>query len=117
MIGEFAMKCLHVRTAAHVLHLKSRSFSQHMALGDFYEKLSDLTDAYVEAYQGAFGMLEEISGRYTPPSDGLKLVEELCQYIDENLEELSAGEASIENILAEICALCQSTAYKLRFLK
>lgn len=117
MIGEFAMKCLHTRTAAHVLHLKSRSYSQHMALAEFYEALEDLTDEYVEAYQGAFGLIEDFNARYTLPSDGQKLVNELCQYIDENVEELSVGEASLENILAEMCQLCQSTAYKLRFLK
>lgn len=52
MVGEFVMKALHARTNAHVLHLKSRSYARHVALGDFYDVLVDLLDGYVEAYQG-----------------------------------------------------------------
>ena len=37
--------------------------------------------------------------------------------IDNNAEVLSAGESSLKNILDELCALCQQTSYKLRFLK
>lgn len=117
MIGEFIMKAMHTRTNAHVLHLKSRSYAQHVALGGFYEGLIDLIDQYAEAYQGAFGLIDEYPGRYTFVDDPLKLVESFCGYVDENREELSQDEDSLENILDEICALCQQTTYKLRFLK
>ena len=62
MVGEFVMKALHARTNAHVLHLKSRSYARHVALGDFYDALVDLLDGYVEAYQGAFGIIEDYPG-------------------------------------------------------
>lgn len=117
MVGEFVMKALHARTNAHVLHLKSRSYARHIALGEFYDALVELLDSYVEAYQGAFGIIEDYPGRYTYVDDPVKLVEGLCEHIDNNAEALSAGESSLKNILDELCALCQQTSYKLRFLK
>lgn len=116
MIGEFIVRCMHARTSAHILHLKTRSYAQHKALKTFYEDLTDLVDRYAEAYQGSFGLIEDFNGRFTMAENGQKLVEGLCDYIEENSDELSAGEESLENILAEMCELCQSTAYKMRFL-
>lgn len=116
MIGEFIVRCMHARTNAHILHLKSRSYAQHKALQGFYEGLVELIDRYAEAYQGSFGLIEDYSGRYVSAETPQKLIDGLCDYIDENKDELSAGEESLENVLAEMCELCQSTAYKLRFL-
>ena len=117
MIGEFVMKALHARTNAHVLHLKSRSYARHIALGEFYDALVDLLDSYVEAYQGAFGIIEEYPGRYVYVDDPVKLVEGLCEHIDNNAEALSAGEPSLRNIPDELCAVRQQQSYKLRLLK
>ncbi len=117
MIGEFIMRCLHVRTNAHVLHLKTRSYATHVALGEFYDGLVDLVDQYAEAYQGYFGLIENISGAYRPVDDPVKMISGLCEYIDDNREELSADEDMLKNILDELCALCASTTYKLKFLK
>ena len=49
---KFIAESLAVRTAAHLLHLSSRSYAQHNALGDFYEALTDLADKYAEVYMG-----------------------------------------------------------------
>ena len=35
--GELVMRLFHARTTAHVLHLKSRSYAQHVALNEFYD--------------------------------------------------------------------------------
>jgi hypothetical protein len=54
LAAELVMRCFHSRTAAHVLHLKSKSYSEHMALHDFYDEIVDLTDAFAEMYQGEY---------------------------------------------------------------
>lgn len=37
---------------AHVAHINTRSFSEHSALGDFYEKVSDFKDRLIEYLVG-----------------------------------------------------------------
>ena len=51
-VGEYFLTLLHGSTNTHLLHLQSRSFSQHMALGTYYQEVVDLIDSLIEAYQG-----------------------------------------------------------------
>ncbi len=117
MIGEFIMRCLHVRTNAHVLHLKTRSYAAHVALGEFYEGLVDLVDRYAEAYQGYFGLIDGYQGRYTHVDDPERLISALCEYVDENRDALAKDEPMLQAILDDLCELCASATYKLKFLK
>ena len=48
------------RTQAHVFHLTTNSYAQHKALGKYYDAISDLLDAYAEAYMGSYGRLRKI---------------------------------------------------------
>lgn len=50
IVGEFAMCMLNGVTAGHIQHLTTDSYAQHMALGDFYDRLDDLSDKFIEAY-------------------------------------------------------------------
>lgn len=49
IISDYAMCLLHGVTAAHVHHWNTASYAEHQALGEFYGKLSDLADTFVEA--------------------------------------------------------------------
>lgn len=40
------------REVAHREHLRTGSYAQHMALGDFYNGVGDHADTITEAYQG-----------------------------------------------------------------
>ena len=48
MIGRLILTLFHARTAAHVLHLTTKSYAVHVALNEFYEKLIPLTIAIEE---------------------------------------------------------------------
>ena len=118
MVGELIMKLLHARTAAHVLHLRSRSYSAHMALGDFYEEVVDFADSIAEAWQGDYGLIEDFPARYTPYTDPLKLLEDLGTWVEEHRAECGgASDTHIQSIIDEVVALIRRTQYKLRFLK
>lgn len=118
MIGELVLRCFHARTAAHVLHLQTRSYATHVALQGFYDGLIPLVDSLAEAYQGDYGLIEFPATRYTPAQDGLRLVEGLAEWIEEHRAECCDGDDTyLQNIIDEITALCRSAAYKLRFLK
>lgn len=114
--GEFVMRCFHARTSAHVLHLKSRSYAQHVALKEFYEGIIPLVDGLVEAYQGEYGLIENYSAKYTVYDNPLSLLDELVTWTEKNRDDV-CDESYCQNIIDEIVALIRSTQYKLRFLK
>lgn len=117
MIGKLVMELFHARTTAHVLHLKSRSYAQHVALQGFYDGIIPLVDGLAEAYQGEFGLIETYPPKYSPYSDPLLLMDDLRECVDECAKEIDRTESHLHNTLDEIRALIASTAYKLRFLR
>lgn len=117
MTGDFILTLLHAATNAHILHLQSKSYSEHMALGEFYEGLPALVDTLAEAIQGLTGdIIEYPVDYYSPASTGLEELNMLKDYVEENRYSLPSN-TEIQNILDEIAAFIDSTLYKLRFLK
>lgn len=100
------------RTYAHMAHLKTGSYSKHMALNEFYEEIVDLADDLAEASQGQYGKLDipfvNISGSIMDPIGSLQ----------SHLKQLEASmsecdEDYLQNIFQEIQKLYRSTLYKL----
>lgn len=115
--GEFIVRCFHARTNAHILHLKSRSYSQHVALKEFYEEVIPLVDKLAEAYQGQYGIISTYPAKQMPMTDeALILMEDLVTWIEKNRDDI-CDESYCQNIIDEVVALIRSTQYKLRFLK
>lgn len=118
MIGDLVMKLFHARTAAHVMHLQTRSYATHKALSDFYEGIVDLADAIAETWQGDYGLIAEYPPRYTPYTEPVKLMEDLGTWIEGHRRELcDDDDTHLQNIIDEVAALIRQTTYKLKFLK
>lgn len=116
--GEFVQKSLHVRTSAHNMHLKTTSYAKHIALNDFYDELPSLVDAYAEAWQGKYGLIENYPGAFRQYATPEALVEDYITYIEEGRAEMyDKKDTFLANIVDEIVALSYSTLYKLRNLK
>lgn len=116
--GELIMRCFHARTTAHVLHLKTRSYSAHKALNDFYDGIIPLVDAFAEAYQGDYGLIEDYPKRYVYFESALDMLDDLSSWIDANRNDVcDEDDTYLQNIIDEIVALIRSTQYKLKFLK
>lgn len=114
--AEFVQCLLHAITNTHMLHLQSRSYSEHMALGAFYEGLDDLVDAYAEAYQGKYGIIEGYTNEFELADNPIAYLVEKNEYIREARKQLPQ-DSELQNITDEIAALIDSTLYKLMFLK
>lgn len=113
---QFIADSMALRTAAHLAHLSSESYAQHVALGDFYTSLIDLVDQYAEVYMGTEGRIKSFPP-VTPRAGNLisHLTAYLATIAGEQAED--GKNRALGNILDEIQALTAQTIYKLRVLK
>lgn len=120
MFAEFILNLFHCVTRTHILHLQSRSYSEHKALQKFYERLSDLADSLVEAYQGKYGLILDYPDNqpFVLATNALLYVEEISQVVtDARVSDGYPKDSELQNITDEIQALIDATIYKLRYLK
>ena len=118
VMGEFAMCLLNGVTAGHIHHLGTDSYSQHMALGEFYVELDKRADKFMEAYQGRYSKIIFAEKALFLGENGLALVQYVCDQI-ESYRKMPGfpQDSELQNIVDELLDLADSTKYKLRFLK
>ena len=116
--ADFVGMLFLARDVAHSVHLNTRSYAKHMALGAFYDEVIDLADNFAEAYQGKHGLIGPIS--LMSAKKTTNIVEFLRDQVDEietaRYEVCDKAETALQNIIDEIVGLYLSTLYKLRFL-
>ena len=112
----FVSQTLAVRTAAHLAHLTSRSYAQHMALGDFYDALGDQIDKYAEVYMGLNDQVKAWPSKTPPAGAPVSLLSSYLLVVRKEQKEDNDSQALL-NILAELEELTAQTLYKLKFLK
>lgn len=112
--AKFIMTLLNAATVAHILHFQSRSFSQHMALGELYEALPGLVDGVVEAYQGKYGIVTNYPATIEIAKDPVLFVTELSSFILTYRD--FCEDTEIQNMIDNIAGQVDSTMYKLKFL-
>lgn len=106
------------RDTAHSVHLNTRSFAKHKALGSFYENVIDLADTLAEAYQGRHGLIGPISLMSAKKTNNIVefLEDSLKDIEDMRYKVIDRSDTALQNIVDEIVALYLSTLYKLKFL-
>lgn len=116
MVDELIKRVFATRNCAHLQHWKTKSYAEHEALGGFYDEVIDLLDKFVEAYQGANGLVGDVK-LSTGTGEILKCLEDDAVWIAKHREHLATDISALENIVDEITGLYLSTIYKLKFLK
>lgn len=109
------MELFHARTNAHIMHLGTRSFAAHKALGEFYEEIVGKIDSLAEAYQGRYGLINFPEVPFKREADAVIMLKGLRRYIDDN-RMMMVPDSELQNIIDEIVSLIDSTLYKLEFL-
>jgi hypothetical protein len=112
--SKFIGRLFEARDIAHIEHLKVRSYSAHKALNEFYDSLLDLTDSFVESYQGKYGIVN-IEVKSVKPLEFMEYIEEFAKYVESSRDLFK--EDYLKNQIDEIASLVYSTIYKLKFLK
>ena len=112
----FIAQSLAVRTATHLLHLSAGTYAHHIALGEFYEALTDLTDKYAEIYLGGTLSMPSFPALVPPRGTPTGV---LTGYLADVREEMKGDDESqaLMNVLAELEELTLRTLYKLKYLK
>ena len=105
----------HCADLLHIAHLKSKSYAEHVALGDAYDSIRDAADDICELIQGYCGLLDIkiAESSYAEPIAYLKA--ERTEYTSK-LSEYS-GMMDVQNKLQDLLAVFSKTIYKLENLK
>ena len=101
------------RDCIHLIHLNTISYAEHKALGKFYDSWIDLSDTFIETYQGKYG---RITGTINIPAatdmDSVKYLKDLYLFVINDVK-VDANDCDLKNILADMQQLINQTLYLL----
>ena len=112
--AAFIGKMFRLRDTTHLLHLKTKSYAEHIALNDFYDELLDLTDGLAEAMQ-CCGLLDIRIPASVIDHTALDYITTFKEDVKAFRKECMRDD--IINLLDDVATLCSTTVYKLKFLK
>jgi hypothetical protein len=115
-VAQFIAVLFHAGTITHFMHLQTKSYAQHKALGHFYNDVIELADKYAEAYQGCYDVISKYPTDFHMATDPLAYLRKLKAYVEAAAKTLP-DEANLVNTHADILDLIDSTIYKIRDLK
>lgn len=125
LIIELVERVFCSRNYSHFSHWKTKSYAEHIALGDFYNDVIEAIDSFVEKYQAAFGLVnfmkeekDDKGEKEEEAFDGdiLAHLQDDVKWINKNRSQICREVASLENYLDEVVGVYLQTIYKLRFL-
>lgn len=106
-------KLFEARQAAHQAHLKTRSFSAHKALNEFYDGILGVADELAEVVQGEFGLLDLSIGPVSTPEDFGVYLKEMATILKASGQLVPGIQTYHLNIIDEALALSYKTCYLL----
>jgi hypothetical protein len=116
--ADFVGMLFLARDVAHSVHLNTRSYSKHKALGHFYELIVEAADDFAEAYQGRHGLIGPITLM------GAKKTTNIIQFLEDQLKEIEdarydvadRSDMSLQQLIDNIIEIYLRALYRLRFL-
>jgi len=116
--AEFIGLLFLARDVTHSVHLNTRSYSKHIALGIFYDRIIGAADDFAEAYQGRHGLIGPIS------LHSAKKTTNVIEFLEDSLKEIEDArykvcdkdDSSLQQLIDNIVEIYLRTLYKLRFL-
>lgn len=116
---EIVSILFHSRTQAHVFHLGTDSYAQHVALQKYYDGIVALADGLAESWQGKYGKIQfkPVAGieQYTGLEGIVAYFEKVLKIVAEKRKDIK--ESYIQNQIDTVEELIYSTLYLLKELK
>lgn len=123
-VEKFFSKLFESKEMAHVYHLQVKgeqgSHAKHLALGEYYESITDMIDEVIEVYQGQYDLLENyeiIDTSDTKNSEPINYFKTVATFIMENKKCISEKDTHIHSLIDNIVCLMYRTIYKLKYTK
>lgn len=117
-MADFIGRLFLARDVVHSVHLNTRSYAKHKALGKFYENVVGLADDLAESFQGRHGLIGPITLHSAEKTNNVTefLEDSLKKIEDLRYKVCDKEDTAIQNIIDGIVDLYLSTLYKLKFL-
>lgn len=112
MIERLLTQVLADADSAHRQHLISESYSEHVALFEFYASARDKVDGFVESAIGLDLPLPE-----APETPTLEMLETAYVDLVERRDETCQGSTVLQNLYDELLHVYTNTIYTLKRLK
>lgn len=120
-VTKFINRLFESREQAHVYHLQSKEYAQHIALQEYYEGILDFIDTIVEVYQGQYNLIGDysmIEPNDIDKSDVIKYFQDLAEFVKkERFNFFKEEDLHLQAIIDEVISFIYQKLYKLRFLK
>jgi hypothetical protein len=116
--AEFIGLLFLARDVTHSVHLNTRSYSKHVALNIFYDRIVGAADDFAEAYQGRHGLIGPITLHSVKKTNNVIefLEDSLKQIEDARYEVCDKSDSSLQQLIDNIIEVYLRTLYKLKFL-
>jgi hypothetical protein len=116
--AEFIGLLFLARDVTHSVHLNTRSYSKHVALNIFYDRIIGAADDFAEAYQGRHGLIGPIT------LHSAKKTTNVIEFLEDSLKEIEdaryevcdKSDSSLQQLIDNIIEIYLRTLYKLKFL-
>ncbi len=116
--NEFVGLLFLARDVTHSVHLNTRSYSKHVVLNIFYDRIIGAADDFAEAYQGRHGLIGPIT------LHSAKKTNNVIEFLEDSLKQIEAGryeicdkdDTSLQQLIDNVVEIYLRTLYKLRFL-
>jgi DUF1680 family protein len=116
--AEFIGLLFLARDVTHSVHLNTRSYSKHVALNIFYDRIVGAADDFAEAYQGRHGLIGPIT------LHSAKKTTNVIEFLEDSLKEIEdaryevcdKSDSSLQQLIDNIIEVYLRTLYKLKFL-
>jgi len=103
------------RTNAHIAHLQTKSYAQHIALNELYEGILGIADSFAESAQGTQGILNGYTLGALWSGDVISNVESLHNEISGMKKEFTEGH--LLQLIDDATELTATVLYKLKNLR
>lgn len=99
----------------HIFHNQTRVYSEHVALGEYYDDVLDLIDRLAETYTALYGEIEGYTSMpyrdYISKDETVNYFKALYQYVQTNRAIFK--ESFLQNIIDELSELLAQTMFRL----
>jgi hypothetical protein len=114
-VAEFLSALRNSSPQVHILHNQTKVYSEHVALGDYYDDVLDLIDRIAETYTALYGEIEGYQSKpyfdWTSTQDTIKYFQALYSYVQSSRNIFT--DSFIQNIVDELSELIAQTLFRL----